>query len=87
MRKSMMSVSRRKTRYIDSESFHEIIMFSAWGFALVLASVLFLWIGHLLDELLGTGPKFMLGLFLLAIIGSFIELYQEALKIIKNAKM
>jgi F0F1-type ATP synthase assembly protein I len=61
-------------------------MFSAWGFALVLASFLFLWLGHLLDELLGTAPKFMLGLFSLAIIGCFIELYQAALKIIRLNK-
>jgi F0F1-type ATP synthase assembly protein I len=59
-------------------------MLSAWGFVLVASSFLFLWLGHLLDELLGTAPKFMLGLFFLAIIGCFIELYQEALKIMKN---
>jgi F0F1-type ATP synthase assembly protein I len=62
-------------------------MLSAWGFALVIASSSFLCLGHLLDELLGTDPKFMLGLFLLAIIGCFIELYQETLKILKDAKM
>jgi len=56
-------------------------MLSAWGFALVITSFLFLWLGHLLDELLGTPPKFMLSLFLLAIIGCFIEIYQVASKI------
>jgi F0F1-type ATP synthase assembly protein I len=56
-------------------------MLSAWGFALVITSFLFLWLGHLLDEWLGTGPKFMLGLFLLGIIGNFIAIYQETLKI------
>ena len=81
-----MSVIARKTRYAGSVSFRGIIMFSAWGFALVLASFLFLWLGHLLDELLGTAPKFMLGLFSLAIIGCFIELYQAALKIIRLNK-
>jgi F0F1-type ATP synthase assembly protein I len=61
-------------------------MLSAWGFALVIASCLFLWLGNLLDELLGTAPKFMVGLFIMSIIGCFIELYQEALKIMISAK-
>ena len=82
-----MSVIAHKTHHVEPHLFSAMLIVSAWGFALVLASVLFLWLGHLLDELLGTGPKFMLGLFFLAIIGSFIELYQEALKILKNAKM
>ena len=76
-----MSVIAHKTHYIASDSFRIIIMLSAWGFALVITSFLFLWLGHLLDELLGTPPKFMLSLFLLAIIGCFIEIYQVASKI------
>jgi hypothetical protein len=79
-----MSVIAHKTHHPDPASFHLIIMLSAWGFALVVASFLFLWLGRLLDELLGTAPKFMLGFFLLAIIGSFLELYQEVLKILKT---
>jgi hypothetical protein len=79
-----MLVIAHKKHQVESPLFSVILIFSAWGFALVLASVLFLWLGHLLDELLGTGPKFMLGLFFLAIVGSFIELYQEALKIIRQ---
>jgi len=82
-----MSATAHKTRYEDSFSFHLIIMLSAWGFAMVAASFLFLWLGHLLDELLGTAPKFMLGLFSLAIIGCFIQLYQEVLNILKDARM
>ena len=80
-----MSATAHKTHHEDPASFRVIMMLSAWGFALVVASFLFLWLGHLLDELLGTAPKFMLGLFFLAIIGCFIELYQEALKIMKDA--
>lgn len=79
-----MSVIKRRTRRVNPDIFSEIIMLSAWGFALALASFLFLWIGNLLDELLGTAPKFMLGLFSLAIIGCFVELYQGALKILKG---
>ena len=55
-----------------------ILMLSAWGFAIVFASLLFLYLGHLLDEWLGTAPNFMLGLFFLAIVTTIIRLYQEA---------
>ncbi|ESP62770.1 hypothetical protein SMITH_34 [Smithella sp. ME-1] len=79
-----MSAIIRRTRRVNPGLFSEIIMLSAWGFALALASFLFLWIGNFLDDLLGTSPKFMLGLFSLAIIGCFIELYQGALKILKD---
>jgi len=79
-----MSAIKRRIYRVNPELFREIIMFSAWGFALALASFLFLWIGKLLDDLLGTSPKFMLGLFSLAIIGCFVELYQGTLKILKK---
>jgi hypothetical protein len=55
-----------------------ILMLSAWGFAIVFASLLFLYVGHLLDEWLGTAPNFMFGLFFLAIVTSIGRLYQEA---------
>jgi F0F1-type ATP synthase assembly protein I len=55
-----------------------ILMLSAWGFVIVFSSLLFLYIGHLLDEWLGTEPNFMLGLFFLAIVTSIGRLYQEA---------
>lgn len=57
-----------------------ILMLSAWGFVIVIASFLFLYIGHLLDGLLGTSPNFMLGLFFLAIFLCVMRLYQEAWK-------
>lgn len=79
-----MSTIVHKTHYSASDSFRVIITLSAWGFALVITSFLFLWLGHFLDELLGTAPKFMLGLFFLAIIGCFIEIYQQVLKIMSN---
>ena len=82
-----MPLITRKKHYSDSPLLKVIIMLSAWGFSLVLASLLFLWLGYLLDELLGTAPKFMLGFFCLAIIGCFIELYQEALRILKDNRM
>jgi len=55
-----------------------ILMLSAWGFVIVVASLLFLYVGHLLDEWLGTAPNFMLGLFFLAIVTTIGRLYQEA---------
>ncbi len=55
-----------------------VLMLSAYGFLIVIASLLFLYLGHLLDEWLGTAPNFMLGLFFLAIATTIIRLYQEA---------
>lgn len=80
-----MSTIARKTHQAATTPFRLIIVFSAWGFALVLTSLLFLWLGYLLDELLGSSPTFMLGLFILAVIGCFIELYQEIMKILKHS--
>ena len=74
-----MSTIAHKPNHLTYNSFRVIIMFSAWGFALVVTSCLFLWLGHLLDNLLGTTPKLMIGFFLLGIIGCFIEIYKEVL--------
>ncbi len=57
-----------------------ILMLSAWGFVIVIASFLFLYVGHLLDGIFGTSPNFMLGLFFLAIFLCVMRLYQEAWK-------
>jgi F0F1-type ATP synthase assembly protein I len=64
----------------QEQNFGSILMLSAWGFAMVIASFLFLYIGHLLDGLFGTAPNFMLGLFFLAIFLCVMRLYQEAWK-------
>jgi len=55
-----------------------ILMLSAWGFTMVIASFLFLYVGHLLDGILGTAPNFMLGLFLMGFFLCIMRLYQEA---------
>jgi hypothetical protein len=55
-----------------------VLMLSAWGLAIVGASFLFLYVGHLLDQWLGTEPNFMLGLFFLAIVTTIGRLYREA---------
>jgi F0F1-type ATP synthase assembly protein I len=52
--------------------------------ALVITSLFFLWLGRLIDESLGTAPKFMLGFLLLAVTGCFIEIYHEALNVMKR---
>jgi len=70
-------LTRYKTRE-DRRMYNSILMLSSWGFVIVIASFLFLYMGHLLDEVLGTAPNFMLGLFFLAIFTSIGRLYQEA---------
>lgn len=60
------------------DKFSGILMLSAWGFAMVLSSFLFLYLGYLVDELLGTTPNFMLFSFFLAIGLCFWKLYKEA---------
>jgi len=66
-----------KTRE-DRRMFSSILVLSSWGFVIVIASFIFLYLGHLLDEVLGTAPNFMLGLFFLALFTTIGRLYQEA---------
>ena len=58
--------------------FGGILMLSAWGLAMVVSSFLFLYIGYLVDEILGTTPNFMLCSFFLAIGLCVWKLYKEA---------
>jgi F0F1-type ATP synthase assembly protein I len=44
----------------------------------VIASMLFLWVGHLIDETLNTPPTFMLGLFFLSLALCIGRLYKDA---------
>lgn len=66
------------------ESFGGIMMLSAWGVAIVVSSFLFLYIGYLVDEILGTTPNFMLISFFTAIGLCVWRLYQEARSREKN---
>lgn len=70
-------VTKIKTRE-DRRMYNSIMILSSWGFVIVIASFLFLYLGHLLDQVLGTAPNFMLGLFFLALFTSIGRLYQEA---------
>jgi hypothetical protein len=68
---------------VNQEQFNKyggILMLSAWGFAMVLSSFLFLYVGYLVDEILGTTPNFMLCSFFLAIGLCIWKLYQDAKK-------
>ena len=55
-----------------------VLMLSAWGLAIGIASFIFLYVGHLLDEWLGTSPNFMFGLFFRAVVTTIGRLYREA---------
>jgi len=71
---------KRKEEPEHLHKFSGILMLSAWGFAMVLSSFLFLYLGYLVDEILGTTPNFMLCSFFLAIGLCVWRLYQEAKK-------
>jgi F0F1-type ATP synthase assembly protein I len=71
-------IATHKIHYRKYQTMSGILMLSAWGFAMVIASFLFLWLGYKLDEQLGTAPNFMFGLFFLAIFICVMRLYQEA---------
>jgi F0F1-type ATP synthase assembly protein I len=71
-------IATQKISPKEYQKFAGIMMLSAWGFALVIASFLFLWTGYKLDEFLGTAPNFMFGLFFLAIFICIMKLYHEA---------
>ena len=75
-------IGRKKSKE-NNESFNSlsgILMLSAWGLAMVVSSFLFLYIGYLVDEILGTTPNFMLSSFMIAIGLCIWRMYQEAKK-------
>ena len=56
---------------------NELIMLSAWGAVLVVASFLFLFVGIRVDAVLDSGPFFMLGMLILAVFLVMARLYIE----------
>jgi hypothetical protein len=66
---------KTRPRQID---FSHVLVIGAWGFAIVIASMLFLWVGYLIDEMLNTPPTFMLGLFFLSLALCIGRLYKDA---------
>jgi F0F1-type ATP synthase assembly protein I len=75
-----MPAEKPKRNFEQFNSFGGILMLSAWAFAMVVSSFLFLYIGYLVDEILGTSPNFMLGSFFMAICLCIWRLYREAWK-------
>ena len=73
-----MTTTTHKAQYQHYHKFGPVLMMSAWGFAMVIASFLFLWVGYKIDEYIGTAPNFMFGFFFLAIFICMMKLYQEA---------
>ncbi len=69
----MITMTREK-----ATEYSHILMLSAWGFAIVLSSFLFLYIGYWIDKTFNTAPSFMFGLFLLAIGLCVGRLYRDA---------
>ena len=66
---------KTRPRQID---FSHVLVIGSWGFAIVIASMLALYMGYLLDEMLRTPPTFMLGLFFLALLLCIGRLYKDA---------
>ncbi len=80
-------IKANKMHHTDYRQYRQmsgILMISAWGFAMVIASFLFLWVGYKIDEYLGTTPNFMFGLFFLAIFMCVMRIYNEAKSIMKD---
>jgi F0F1-type ATP synthase assembly protein I len=71
-------LATQKVHHEQLNDLKQVMMLSAWGFTMVVVSFLFLYIGHLLDGLLGTSPNFMLGFFMLGLFLCMMRLYQEA---------
>jgi len=64
----------------------DILAYSAWGFVIVAGSLLFFWVGLLIDEQLRTEPYFMFGLFFLAILLTIGRLWQKAFEVKERLK-
>ena len=71
-------LATHKIHHEQLSDIKQVMMLSAWGFTMVVVSFLFLYIGHLLDGILGTSPNFMLGFFILGLFLCMMRLYQEA---------
>ncbi len=59
----------------------DILAFSAWGFVIAASSLLFFWVGLLIDEQLRTEPCFMIGLFILAAFLTIGRLWKKACRV------
>ena len=62
----------------QQSTFRSVLVMSAWGHVIVIFSFLFLYLGKLVDDFVGTSPSFMLGLFFLALFIGVGRFYKEA---------
>lgn len=67
----------RDTRRNRHDNFYELVTLSAWGGALVIASLLFFYAGMHIDKVLDTEPFFMVGMLVLAVFLVLARLYTE----------
>ena len=70
-------MKKDETRHNRIENLNELVMLSAWGAILVVASFLFLFVGIWVDAAMDTGPFFMLGLLILAVFLVMGRLYMQ----------
>lgn len=83
IREQKLTTPKEEKTSLKQQKFSQIngiLVLSAWGLAMVLSSFLFLYLGYLVDELLGTTPNFMLASFTLAVGLCIWRLYKEAKK-------
>lgn len=73
-----MKTNKRKTA--DAKNINQVIMVSAWGFTIVVSSLLFLYVGRQIDVALNTEPAFMVGLLVLGISLCILRLYKDFTK-------
>lgn len=57
---------------------HQVLTLSAWSFATVISSFLFLYVGMWIDKALQMEPTFTIGLFVLGAFLCIGRLYREA---------
>jgi len=76
-RKEETAMKKDETGNNRLKNLNELIMLSAWGAVLVVASFLFLFVGIWVDVALNTGPFFMLGMLILAVFLVMARLYIE----------
>lgn len=70
--------ARQETGKALYRKYNPVMIVSAYGFVIAIASFLFLYLGFKIDQHFGTAPNFMFGLFFLALFLSIGRLYQEA---------
>jgi len=70
--------TRQEIRKALYHKYNPVMIVSAYGFVIAIASFLFLYLGFEIDQYFGTAPNFMFGMFFLALFLSIGRLYQEA---------